>query len=137
MDTDQSLLQEDLDSVVRWSNEWLIQLNSLKCTNICFSLVARKRSANYHVNGELLVQTSSYKDLGIEVTDNFSWSSHIEHICSRAYNSLHVIKRNVPSLPSSSSIGLKRATLLVLSTILFLVWLSVMASTLTKRHQRL
>lgn len=61
-------------------------------------------SPNMKQMNRLLQLPASYKDLGIIVTESLSWSSHINNICTKAYRSLHVIRRNIPS---GSSVNLK------------------------------
>ncbi len=98
-------LQEDLNSLDCWSDLWLISLNALKCSHLTFSLTGREQTTAYKTNGSVMKGATSYKDLGIKICTNLSWSEHISFICSKAYTSLHVIKRN---LPPTSSAGLRK-----------------------------
>ena len=63
------------------------------------------------MNESIIGLSSSYKDLGIAITQTLSWSSHVEKICCNAYRSLHVIKRNIPPF---SAVGLKKRLYLTL-----------------------
>ena len=101
---DSAFLQEDLDSVVEWSGDWRVKLNSLKSAQLHFSLKDSESAVSYNISGSLIC-SSSYKDLGITITSSLSWSAHIDRICSRAYRMLHVIRRNIPL---TSSISLKK-----------------------------
>ena len=89
---DVSGLQEDLSSLDDWSSEWLLNLNVLKCSHLTFSLAGRTQTGAYTTNGCEIAGASSYKDLGIRVSQNLSWSDHIQLLCSKAYGSLHIIK---------------------------------------------
>ena len=68
-------------------------------------------SVKYRVNDSAIQCSSLYKDLGIIITQQMSWSTHINRVCSRAYHSLHVIKRN---LPQNSSLALRKNLYLTL-----------------------
>ena len=43
---------------------------------------------NYSIGNDNIKTVRQQKDLGILVSDNLSWSSHIKEICSEAYQSL-------------------------------------------------
>lgn len=102
---DHSQLQDDLDTFDHWSTEWKICLNALKCSHMHFSLSGKEQTTKYQVNDTVIKYSSSYKDLGILVNGSLSWSAHINQICSKAYRSFHIIKRNIPPI---SSINLRK-----------------------------
>lgn len=104
-------VQKDLDSICNWSDVWKIRLNALKCAYIHFAMKGGSSTAQYQVNESDVCCTSSYRDLGITITDSLSWSTHIGQICSKAYRSFHIIKRNIPL---HCSTGLRKRLYLVL-----------------------
>ena len=95
----------NLDSVNAWSTEWKIKLNAIKCSHLCFFEKDTLPEACYRVDEGTIADSKLYKDLGILVTDSLAWSNHVNAICSRAYTSRYVIKRNTPL---NSSVGLKK-----------------------------
>ena len=86
-------------------------LNVLKCSNVTFSLSRMAGSMSYQANGAGIMGSSSYRDLGVLVTSKLLWSEYISQLCSRAYGSLHLVKRTVPI---ASPAGLKRSIYLAL-----------------------
>ena len=56
-----------------------------------FSMQGSVPSVKYRVNDSAIQCSSMHK-----VTQQILWSTHINRVCSRAYHSLHVIKRNIP-----------------------------------------
>lgn len=100
-------LQEDMDSLDHWCTAWQISLNVLKCSHLTFSLSQREQTSTniYSSNGSVIKHASTYKDLGIKICRNLSWTDHVRAICSKAYGSLHVLKR---SLPYTTNAGLKK-----------------------------
>ena len=111
LNEDPTCLQNDLDSITDWSADWKIQLNAIKSSHVHFSIKGQSSTTNYKVNESIIGLSSSYKDLGIAITQTLSWSSHVEKICCNAYRSLHVIKRNIPPF---SAVGLKKRLYLTL-----------------------
>ena len=47
---------------------------------------------NYKLDGKILA-TTSFKYLGVQITDNFSWELHVNSITSTASQRLGMIKR--------------------------------------------
>ena len=50
----------------------------------------------YTIENEPVPLSSTYKNPGVLITDNLSWSPHIWAIFAKAYKSLSLIKRTVP-----------------------------------------
>ena len=99
-------VQSDIDSLTEWSNEWKLHLNVNKCCHMSFSLLHEiEEGLTYHVDGVSLNNVDSYRDLGIIVTNNLSWSKHYQSLCGKAYRALQFIRRNIPF---SSSVSVKR-----------------------------
>ena len=76
-------LQVDLDNVSCWSKDWRLRFNSTKC-EILF--VGRKRSLivhTYKLDNNPLKHVKQEKDLGILVTSNLKWSSHIDCVVAK------------------------------------------------------
>ena len=55
------------------------------------------------LNDKTILAKSSGRDLGVIFSTDLSWSKHIHHILSKAYNQLHFIQRTfkVASTPTS------------------------------------
>ena len=108
---DSAHLKDDVDSIGAWSEEWKVRLNASKCAHTHFSMQGSVPSVKYRVNDSAIQCSSLHKDLGIIITQQMLWSTHINRVCSRAYHSLHVIKRNIPQ---NSSLALRKNLYLTL-----------------------
>lgn len=99
-DNDSYSLQSDLTSVSNWCKEWLMELNVTKCKVM---RVSRTTSCMpiYYLNNTPLEIVSSYKYLGVHITNNLTWTKHIEYIINKANRMLGYLRRNFFSAPSS------------------------------------
>ena len=92
---DRKLLQNDLDSLQLWSNTWDFNFNTQKCSVMHFS---RKKCLvtfhEYYLNQQRIRSTVSQCDLGILVSDDLKWSSHINNLLSKGNRKLGFLRRN-------------------------------------------
>lgn len=98
---DHQALQNDLDLICHWCNTWLMALNVSKCQVISFSRKRDNSHFSYKINHNELLHTISYKYLGVHLTENLSWSSHVTAICAKASKTLGYLRRNLSNSPSS------------------------------------
>ena len=95
-----------------WCNQWKLRLNQAKCAAMRMSLSPiTDDEPEYHLENQAIATPDSQRDLGIASSRNLSWSTHYSAICREAYNSLHLLRR---TLPSSSPINLKKKLYLTL-----------------------
>ena len=94
-------LQRDLDSLERWSIAWGMKFNTLKKCQI-MSIASGKSHPTYLCNlcGHVLSSVQIAKYLGITLTDELSWSSHVHSIHSRANSTLGFLTRNLRRCPA-------------------------------------
>jgi len=89
----------DLRELEQWAADWDMQFNPTKC----HVLSANKRSHHhqyfYELCGVVLKSVESEKYLGMTLSSDLSWSSHIAAICTKANQKLGFIKRNLKGTP--------------------------------------
>lgn len=100
---DVSCLQSDINKVMDWCNTWNMKLNINKCKHMHISRNSSPAST-YHINNVFLETVLSYKYLGVHISSNLSWKTHIHYIINNADRMLGYIRRNFSH--SSSSIKL-------------------------------
>lgn len=76
-------------------------LNASKCKTIPFSRLHDPSMFSYRINNEVFAQVSTYKYLGVHLTHNLSWATHITNVCASASRSLGYLRRNLRSTPSN------------------------------------
>jgi hypothetical protein len=92
---DRNLLQSDLDSLHHWSSTWDLNFNTKKCAALRFS--RRKTSAptqGYVLNQKPIKFAATQNDLGILVSNDLKWSSHVINIVAKANRMLGFLRRN-------------------------------------------
>ena len=96
---DADILQDDLSKLERWSVVWQMSFNPQKCTVL---RVHRKRNpvrSNYQLLGHTLEESQSSKYLGVEISSDLKWNSHIDAITSKANQTLGFLRRNLQKCP--------------------------------------
>ncbi len=108
--SDHEELQEDLLAINTWCKQWNLKLNYSKCAVVHFSTKSQQ-PIPYFIGETTIPFMETQRDLGVTVTSNLSWSSHCDYVCAKAYRSLFVIRRN---LPTSSPVTLRKQLYLTL-----------------------
>lgn len=93
-------LQNDLNIIYNWCNTWQMSLNLSKCKVMSFSRKHDNSDFLYSINHSAVSQAASYKYLGVHLTPNLSWSTHISAICAKASKSLGYLRRNLRCAPA-------------------------------------
>ena len=82
---DFTALQNDIDKLESWTTSNLLHFNTSKCK---FMAVSRKRTGvvppPLMLKGQQLQQVGYFKYLGLLLSSDLSWSSHVENVRSRA-----------------------------------------------------
>jgi len=109
---DHAILQNDLRELELWATQWGMSFNAKKCY-----IMSINNSSNYlyDLNNHVLerVQCSPY--LGLTISDDLKWGTHITKISNKANSVLGFLKRNLKYCPQSCKhlayIALVRSTL--------------------------
>ena len=89
-------LQQGLDNLQRWAQEWAMKFNAKKC----YVLSSRNMSSHfYSVGDHILQQVQNNTYLGIIFSDNLMWKTHIDNICKKANSSLGFPPQKSVQLP--------------------------------------
>ena len=93
---DASRLQRDLDRLAHWESLWQMEFHSDKCQVL---RVCKKRhfptNFTYTLHGHSLEVVDNVKYLGVTISGNLKWDTHITNITNKANSTLAVLKRNV------------------------------------------
>ena len=92
---DSEILQKDLESLEKWEKLWDMSFNPSKCQVIHVTRSKSPSQTIYYLHGCALESVSSAKYLGVTVSEDLSWSDHINNITKKANQTLGFIKRNI------------------------------------------
>ena len=70
-------LQDDLYYLESWSSTWKLRFNESKCAVIRMCLGEPKSNHPYMINNSVIASKNCYKDLGVLVCSDLTWSDVI------------------------------------------------------------
>ncbi|KAK7093437.1 hypothetical protein V1264_012780 [Littorina saxatilis] len=120
---DQMLLQQDLEALEKWEQEWQMEFNPSKC--VVMNIMPNKNKillpSNYHLHGQTLETTTESKYLGVTITSNLSWGRHVETAAAKGNRTVGFLRRNfkecTPKVKAATYITMVRPTLEYASTV--------------------
>ena len=92
-------LQKDIDRLGIWARKWGMRFQPVKCNMMQLTKKHNKIQASYTLEGTVLENVDSIKYLGVTITSDLKWNSHIRNVCSKANRTLGFLRRNVFSCP--------------------------------------
>ena len=109
---DQDILQNDLCELEKWASTWGMRFNAKKCYIMS---VRNMMSHFYQLDNTILQQVSSNPYLGLTISEDLTWKTHINNISKKANSTLGFIRRNLKNCPFEcrklAYISLVRSTL--------------------------
>ena len=120
--TDANTLQGDLDKLATWETDWQMNFHPDKCQVL---RITRNRSniieATYTLHGHTLEVVDCAKYLGVSITKDLNWSTHINNTTRKANSTLAFLRRNIrissPSIKSAAYKALVRPVCEYASTV--------------------
>ena len=93
--SDASLLQKDLDQLQRWEVKWDMEFNPTKCQVLQIIRARAPIKTSYTMHNQTLDSVSAARYLGVDLSTNMNFNTHINRFTSNANKSLGFIKRNI------------------------------------------
>ena len=90
---DQEQLQEDLDSLIKWSDKWQMTFNQDKCKTMHIGRLNQK--SDYLMNNTVLAKSTTEKDLGVNFSSDMKLSEQCGIAARKGNQLLGMIKRNI------------------------------------------
>jgi hypothetical protein len=95
---DKRKLQNNIDAVKRWSDEWLLQFNVSKCVILHLRSNNNIDTAEYFVGENALKSVEVEKDLGVLIDHSLKPSSQCLKSANKAMSTMRMIKRAFKTL---------------------------------------
>lgn len=88
-------LQKDLDALHQWSVRYKMNFNASKCKILTISRSHAPIKFDYNLDGSILENVGSFKDLGVILDQSLSFKQHITAISSKSNQMNGIVKRSV------------------------------------------
>ena len=99
---DSKMLQNDIDSLVQWSNKWLLKFHPNKCHVLTLGKFENiKHAHQYKIDDKILEHVECEKDLGVFIDSDLSFENHISEKVKVANNLVGLIRRSFFHLSTS------------------------------------
>ena len=109
---DNILLQQDVDLISAWIESSGLAINASKSTLLIISRKLEKPQIHLSINSTPLTTVESAKYLGVTITSDLKWSTHITNTCNSAKRKLGLIYRNFHQADQRSLTHLYKALVL-------------------------
>ena len=97
---DTTKLQKDIDQLGKWARKWGMRFQPVKCN---IMKLTRKRikkiNAVYSLEGTVHENVDTIKYLGVTISKDLKWNTHVSNACTKANRTLGFLRRNVSSCP--------------------------------------
>jgi hypothetical protein len=90
-------LQESLDCLVSWANDWQLSINISKCNVLSLRTKLHQSDSSYSINGIRLANLTQVSDLGILIDSKLAYNKHISNIITKASQRAGVLFRGFTS----------------------------------------
>ena len=95
-------LQRDIDRLGNWARKWGMRFQPVKCNMMQLTRKhLNKIQASYTLEGSVLENVDNIKYLGVTITNDLKWNTHISNICSKANRTLGFLRRTLFSCPQN------------------------------------
>ena len=89
-----SNLQKYVDEFNQKSTADGFQINESKCKEFCISFAPTTREFQpITINGKIVERVTSVKLLGLTISNNLKWNSHISHVCKKVAPRLYFLRQ--------------------------------------------
>ena len=85
-------LNRDLKKIHDWSIKWKVTFNPKKSKEMIFSHKTLNNSPPLLFNNVIVDRVNTHKHLGVHLTSNLDWSTHVHETCIKAYRKLAVLR---------------------------------------------
>ena len=103
-DSDFCDFQKDIDAISNWTVANHLTLNANKTKVMLISRNRKSQCPSFSLNGIQIEKVRHFKYLGIWLSDDLTWSKHIESVCCKARRVLGYIYRTFSPHCSTESI---------------------------------
>ena len=94
-------MQQDLQKLEQWEDEWAMKFHPDKCNVLPVTRSKNpKECFDYKLHDHHLEKVEATKYLGVTIQKDLGWDKHIENTCNKANKLLGMLRRNLRSAPT-------------------------------------
>ena len=98
--------QRDIDRLENWARKWGMRFQPVKCNMMQLTRkYLNKIQASYTLEGAVLENVDNIKYLGVTITNDLIWNTHINNICTKANRTLGFLRRTLFSCPQNVKVA--------------------------------
>ena len=91
-------IQTDIDRLGSWARKWGMRFQPVKCNMVQLTRKRIKKiHASYTSEGTDLENVESVKYLGVTITSDLSWDTHVSNVYTKANRTLGFLRKNLYS----------------------------------------
>lgn len=106
---DHTKLNNALHSIETWCTKWGLRINTTKTTSVTFSNKKSPLGFTYYLCNATINKTDKVKYLGVTLTSNLSWQTHIDNVRQGALQKFTFLKRKLRNTPPSVKLNACKA----------------------------
>ncbi|MEL7079500.1 MAG: reverse transcriptase family protein, partial [Cyanobacteria bacterium J06582_2] len=99
---DAKLLQKDIQTLENWANKWEMRFQPHKCHIMHLTRNRTIMQTKYTLKKTILNIVENTKYLGVTISKDLRWNTHINKACTKANNLLNLLRRNLNSSDQQS-----------------------------------
>ena len=97
---DTSKLQKDIDQLGKWARQWGMRFQPVKCNIMQLTRKQIKKiNGVYSLEGTVLENVDIIKYLGLTISRDLKWNTHVSTVCTKANRTLGFLRRNLSLCP--------------------------------------
>ena len=90
-------LQQDLHKLEIWEKDWEIKFNPSKCQILHITQARTPIRHQYILHGQVPEAVDHAKYLGLEISHDLNWNTHIQNLTTKANRTMGFVRRNIPA----------------------------------------
>ena len=95
-------IKRDINRLGNWARKWGMKFQPVKCNMMQLTRKhLNKIQAFYTLEGAVLENVDNIKYLGLTITNDLKWNTHISNICTKANRTLGFLRRTLFSCPQN------------------------------------
>ena len=113
---DAKLLQEDLTTLEDLEHQLKMRFHPDKYTKLTLTVISKRKlvKAEPKLHEHIIASVSSAKYLGVTITEDLKWDTHIQKICNKANRTIGFLRKNL----STGAIAIKQQAYFMLVRLL-------------------